>query len=331
VFILWNQSLVNITYYSIIGFGIYKQARIFEQYAQYDTYIKYYICCTYYTFYKIRIADIGSIADISPPLLFSPMHILSFANNKGGVGKTTSALAVAHTLHAQGVPVLLIDADPQANASKTFPTVTEVPTIVGLGSVLEGRLTLNQAVEQIQPNFWLLRATSELARQEKVLGSQPDYVFALREMLTEGFDLPVQVVILDTPPNLGPLTVAALVASQHVFIPLKPEFFANEGMTALQAMVGRLRKSFAPTLRVSGIFFTEYARSYRRALHHQVVASIERDPLLTGLVMQTTIRENVALPESQSMGQSIHAWAPTSNGANDYQTLTNEIREILAI
>jgi chromosome partitioning protein len=259
------------------------------------------------------------------------MHILSFANNKGGVGKTTSALAVAHTLHAQGVPVLLIDADPQANASKTFPTVTEVPALAGLGSVLEGRLSLSQAVEQTQPNFWLLRATSELARQEKVLGSQPDYVFALREMLTEGFDLPVQVVIIDTPPNLGPLTVAALVASQHVFIPLKPEFFANEGMTALQAMVGRLRKSFAPDLRVSGIFFTEYARSYRRALHHQVVASIERDPLLTGLVMQTTIRENVALPESQSMGQSIQAWAPNSNGANDYQALTNEIRAILAI
>jgi chromosome partitioning protein len=259
------------------------------------------------------------------------MHVLSFANNKGGVGKTTSALAVAHTLHTQGVPVLLIDADPQANASKTFPVSPEAAALGGLGSVLEGRLSLSQAVEQPEPNFWLLRATSELARQEKVLGSQPDYVFALREMLSEGFDLPVQVVIIDTPPNLGPLTVAALVASQHVFIPLKPEFFANEGMTALQAMVGRLRKSFAPALRVSGIFFTEYARTYRRALHHQVVASIERDPQLTGLVMQTTIRENVALPESQSMGQSIHAWAPTSNGANDYQTLTDEIRAILAI
>jgi chromosome partitioning protein len=295
---------------------------------QYGTYTKTHICYAYYITGKCSIASIAGIFQL---LLLSYMHILSFANNKGGVGKTTSALAVAHTLHAQGVPVLLIDADPQANASKTFPTVTEVPALAGLGSVLEGRLSLSQAVEQTQPNFWLLRATSELARQEKVLGSQPDYVFALREMLTEGFDLPVQVVIIDTPPNLGPLTVAALVASQHVFIPLKPEFFANEGMTALQAMVGRLRKSFAPDLRVSGIFFTEYARSYRRALHHQVVASIERDPLLTGLVMQTTIRENVALPESQSMGQSIQAWAPNSNGASDYQALTNEIRAILAI
>lgn len=259
------------------------------------------------------------------------MHVLSFANNKGGVGKTTSALAVAHTLHQQGLSVLLIDADPQANASKTFPLPTAAPTAGGLGSVLEGRQLLSQAVEQPLPGLWLLRATSELARQEKVLGSQPDYVFALREMLTEGFTLPVQVVVLDTPPNLGPLTVAALVASQHVFIPLKPEFFANEGMTALLAMVARLRKSFAPELRVSGIFFTEYARTYRRALHHQVVASIEQDPQLTGLVLRTSIRENVALPESQSMGQSIHDWAPASNGAVDYQALTREIRAILAV
>ena len=263
--------------------------------------------------------------------VFLFMHVISFANNKGGVGKTTSALAVAHTLHAQGLRVLLIDADPQANASKTFvASATTAPA--GLGEVLEGRLPLAEAVEQPAPGLWLLRATSDLARQEKVLGSQPDYVFALRELLTEKFPLPaVQVVVLDTPPNLGPLTVAALVASQHVFIPLKPEFFANEGMTALMAMVARLRKSFAPQLRVSGIFFTEYGRSYRRALHHQVVASIEQDPQLAGLVLRTSIRENVALPESQSMGQSIHAWSPGSNGASDYRDLSNEIRTILKI
>ena len=251
------------------------------------------------------------------------MHIISFANNKGGVGKTTSALAVAHSLHAQGIPVLLIDADPQANASKTFPAASG--SGAGLSEVLEGRVPFAQAVEQVEPGLWLLRATAELARQEKVLGSQPDYVFAFREQLTEHFILPVEVVIIDTPPNLGPLTVASLVASQDVFIPLKPEFFANEGMTALLAMVSRLHKSFAPQLRVSGIFFTGYARSYRRALHHQVVASIEQDPQLAPLVLRTSIRENVSLPESQSMGQSIHAWAPGSNGAIDYQNLANEI------
>jgi chromosome partitioning protein len=258
------------------------------------------------------------------------MDIITFANNKGGVGKTTSALAVAQTLHEQGLRVLLIDADPQANASKTFPVVG-ASQAGGLGGVLEGRLTLSEAIESPVPDFWLLRATSDLARQEKVLGSQPDYVFALREMLGEDFNLPIQVVVIDTPPNLGPLTVAALVASRHVFIPLKPEFFANEGMTALIGMVARLRKSFAPDLRVSGIFFTEYARTYRRALHHQVVASIEQDPQLKPLIMQTTIRENVALPESQSMGQSIHSWAADSNGATDYRNLTKEILAILAI
>lgn len=255
------------------------------------------------------------------------MRILSFANNKGGVGKTTSALAVAHTLHKMGKQVLLIDADPQSNATKTFHTNA---TRQGLGAVLDGKILLPAAVEEVAPGFFLLGSTGELARQEKLLGSQPDYVFAIREMLASSA-LGVEYVVIDTPPNLGPLTVASLVASHDVFVPLKPEFFANEGMAALIDMVARLHKGFAPLLRVSGIFFTEYAPSYRRALHHQVVAAITADPLLAPIVMKTTIRENVALPESQSVHQGIHDWAPLSHGATDYDLLTKEILAILAI
>jgi chromosome partitioning protein len=254
------------------------------------------------------------------------MRILTFANNKGGVGKTTSALAVAHTLHKVGKRVLLIDADPQANASKTFLSTSPH---LGLGAVLDSRTQLLDASEQVSPGFYLLRSAGDLARQEKVLGSQPDYVFALREILATN-PLNVEFVVIDTPPNLGPLTVAALVASHDVFVPLKPEFFANEGMAALMDMVARLHKGFAPILQVSGIFFTEYASTYRRALHHQVVAAIKDDPEVSRLVMQTTIRENVSLPESQSVHQGIHEWAPLSNGATDYDALTREILAILA-
>jgi chromosome partitioning protein len=260
-------------------------------------------------------------------LLIHRMRIISFANNKGGVGKTTSALSVAHTLHKQGKRVLLIDADPQANTSKTFAVDHPLP---GLGALLDGKVSLTEVADEISPGFHLLRSGGDLARQEKVLGSQPDYVFALREMLASAGDV-ADYVVIDTPPNLGPLTVASLVASHDVFIPLKPEFFANEGMAALMDMVVRLHKGFAPLLRVSGIFFTEYAPSYRRALHHQVVAAIKQDPQLLPLVMQTTIRENVSLPESQSVRQGIHDWAPLSNAAVDYQALTKEILAIIAI
>jgi chromosome partitioning protein len=250
------------------------------------------------------------------------MHLLSFANNKGGVGKTTSALCVAHALAEQGFQVVLLDCDPQANASKTFQVPAGVPHI---GEVLEEKLSLAQALYRVGPQLQLVRAERSLAQQEKVFGTQPDYIFFLRDQLAGITN--VDYVIIDTPPSLAALTVASLVASEAVFVPLHPEFFGNEGMTALLDMCSRLQKNFNPKLRVGGIFFTEYAPSYRRALHHQVVQQLRDDPTLGPLVMQTTIRENVALPESQSMQQSIFSWAPQSNGALDYRNLTAEIRQ----
>lgn len=249
-----------------------------------------------------------------------PVHILTFANNKGGVGKTTSSLCVAHTLAEQGFQVALLDCDPQANASKTFSIPDGVPH---LGQVLEEKITLAQALHRISENLQVVRAERTLAQQEKVFGTQPDYVFFLREQLAgiQGVDY----VIIDTPPSLAALTVTSLVASDAVYIPLHPEFFGNEGMTALIDMCTRLQKNFNPKLRIGGIFFTEYSRTYRRALHHQVVQQLQQDATLGPLIMQTTIRENVALPESQSMRQSIHGWAPQSNGAADYRQLTQEI------
>ena len=258
-------------------------------------------------------------------LTYPSMHIITFANNKGGVGKTTSALSVAHTLANAGHQVVLLDCDPQANASKTFDLPAGKPHI---GEVLAEQISLPQALVRVSENLQIVRAERTLAQQEKIFGTQPDYVFYLREQLAtlQG----IAYVVIDTPPSLAALTVASLVASEAVFIPLHPEFFGNEGMTALLDMCARLQKNFNPSLRIGGIFFTEYAPSYRRALHHQVVQQLKNDPTLGPLIMQTTIRENVALPESQSMQQSIHAWAPQSNGSADYRTLTEEIVSVLA-
>lgn len=253
------------------------------------------------------------------------MHIITFANNKGGVGKTTSALSVAHTLANTGFQVVLLDCDPQANASKTFEVPADTPHI---GEVLGERIQLSQALFRVSATLQLVRAERTLAQQEKIFGTQPDYVFFLREQLATLNA--VDYVIIDTPPSLAALTVASLVASEAVYIPLHPEFFGNEGMTALLDMCARLQKNFNPKLRIGGIFFTEYAPTYRRALHHQVVQQLKEDPILGPLIMQTTIRENVALPESQSMRQSIHAWAPQSNGSADYKQLTEEIISTLS-
>ncbi|MGI4871818.1 MAG: ParA family protein [Janthinobacterium lividum] len=252
------------------------------------------------------------------------MRILTFANNKGGVGKTTSALSVAHRLAELGHQVLFIDADPQANASTASGLPAEQPHL-GLALVEgEGAPTLAGLCHPVSEQLSMVRSARIMAQQEKGFGNSPDYQFFFRQQLDE-LRARFEYVILDTAPNLGPLTVSALVASEAVFIPLQPNLFGSEGMTALIEMVARLKRNFNPQLRIGGIFFTKYSPTYRKALHHQYARDLQADPALASLIMQQTIRENVSLDEAQSMQQPIYAWAPTSNGAADYRGLTDEI------
>ena len=252
------------------------------------------------------------------------MRILTFANNKGGVGKTTSALAVAHRLAGLGKQVLFIDADPQANASTASGLPTGLPHLGLALTEGEGSPTLTTLAHPMGPTLSMVRAARVMAQQEKGFGNAPDYQFFFRQQL-ENLQGRFEYVIIDTAPNLGPLTVSALVASEAVFIPLQPNLFGSEGMTALIEMVARLKRNFNPQLRIGGIFFTKYSPTYRKALHHQYARELQADPALESLIMTQTIRENVSLDEAQSMQQPIYEWAPSSNGAADYRSLTDEI------
>jgi chromosome partitioning protein len=266
------------------------------------------------------------------------MRIITFANRKGGVGKTTSALAIAHRLAQLGYQTLLIDADPQGNASSTIADLPAVP-----GSLAAALATANGLGPQLNaaaPNLYCVTAGEDLTRQEKLLGQEMDYGWffrnALQDLETSLAAGPTQgngpkprpakfdFVLIDTSPYLGTLAVAAMVASEAVFIPLQPNYFNSEGLTKVVEMVGVIRRNFNPLLRIGGIFFTKYARTYRKALHHQYAQALEADPVLGKLVMQQTIRENVALDESQAGQQAIYDWAPASNGAADYRALTAE-------
>ena len=266
------------------------------------------------------------------------MRIITFANRKGGVGKTTSALAIAHRLAQLGYQTLLVDADPQGNASSTIADLPAVPGSLAATLATAGGLypQLNAAA----PNLYCVTAGEDLTRQEKLLGQEMDYGWFFRNILhdlasaltkgqgrtggkpplPESFDF----VLIDTSPYLGTLAVSAMVASEAVFIPLQPNYFNSEGLTKVVEMVGVIRRNFNPHLRIGGIFFTKYARTYRKALHHQYARALEADPVLGKLVMQQTIRENVALDESQAGQQPIYDWAPNSNGATDYRALTEE-------
>lgn len=263
------------------------------------------------------------------------MRIITFANRKGGVGKTTSALAIAHRLAQLGYQTLLVDADPQGNASSTIADLPAEP-----GSLAAALATTHGLAAQLNlaaPNLYCITAGEDLTRQEKLLGQEMDYGWyfrnalqALATALATGeprqASLPSQFdfVLIDTSPYLGTLAVAAMVASEAVFIPLQPNYFNSEGLTKVVEMVGVIRRNFNPHLRIGGIFFTKYARTYRKALHHQYARALEADEVLGKLVMQQTIRENVALDESQAGQQPIYDWAPNSNGAADYRALTAE-------
>jgi chromosome partitioning protein len=250
------------------------------------------------------------------------MKIITFANHKGGVGKTTSTLNVAYSLVQQGYRVLLVDTDAQRNLTRSLPLPVVYPD---LGLVLKNEATLEQVVlENVDENLSLIASTRELEYLEKVLTQQFGYEHLLRNGLAPLADR-YDYCLIDTPPRLSALTYAALVASQAVFIPCQPEFYGYEGLTDLLEACYRVNRHFNAELVIGGLFFTKYSSKYRKRLHHEVVDLIGQQYAGEGFVLTTTIRENVALAEAQAQKQSIHAWAPGSNGASDYETLTREM------
>ena len=248
------------------------------------------------------------------------MKILTFANHKGGVGKTTSTLTVGQELARRGHRVLFVDCDPQHNLTMSFPTTATF----NVGTVIRGERTLRQVIIRVGEGLGLASSARELTQLEKILGQQPAYQFFLRDQLEEvqqDFDY----VLVDTPPALTSLTYAALVASDAVFIPVQPEFYGYEGLTTLLDACAVMRKNFNARLKVGGLFLTKYSPNYRLTLHHDVV-SIMRENAVTGpLLMTTSIRQNGKLSEAQIEKKNLFDYAPDSNGAEDYRELTTEI------
>jgi chromosome partitioning protein len=250
------------------------------------------------------------------------MQILTIANRKGGVGKTTSAWAIAHALSNRGHRTLLVDCDPQRNLSLILP---QLPADKHIGLVASGEATLAEAMQPVGPHLWLVQATEAIVAAEKVLGTQMDYIMVLKNALA-GLEEQMDYVLFDTSPSPhSPLAVAALTASTATFIPVHPEYLSYEGLTSLLDVVARVKKSFNAGLQVGGLFLTRYSPTYRKRLHHEFVDMLRQHPTLGPLLMDTSIRENVALAEAQVNRQSLQEYAPTSNAYIDYETLTTEM------
>jgi len=245
-------------------------------------------------------------------------RIITIANQKGGVGKTTTAINLAASLAALDRRILLIDLDAQANATSGlgFPREKQGPDSYDV--LLSG--TADGAVrETVFPNLWLLPSGRDLVGAEIELVDKADRETRLKEAI-EPLREAYEFLFVDSPPALSLLTVNALTAADAVLVPIQTEYFALEGMTALLETVDRVRGAFNPSLEVEGIVLTMFDE--RTNLARQVTEDIRQH--FGDRVFKTVIPRNVRLGEAPSFGKPVLAYDVKSRGAEAYLALARE-------
>lgn len=246
--------------------------------------------------------------------------VLAIANQKGGVGKTTTAINLAAALALRKKRTLLIDLDPQSNASIAFLEASDIQ--LSMFDVFSDRAPEMSKV--IRPtkdaNLFLAPAKLSLARLEQQLAGQFDAPYKLKDALAPVLK-DYEFVVIDTPPALGILTVNALVASSHLLVPIQAAYFAIEGTDDLLETYGRIRSRPNPNLKVLGVVITLYDRrtNISRDTHEQIRA------VFGDALFKTRISKNVRLEESPAYKETIFSFAPKSPGAEEYKKLSMEV------
>lgn len=246
--------------------------------------------------------------------------IIAVANQKGGVGKTTTTVNLAASLGVLEKKVLLIDADPQANASSGLGIdVEEVSQ--GTYQLLEHAISAKDAIVATNsPNVDLIPAHIDLVAIEIELVDKQDREYMLKAALKEVVD-DYDYILIDCAPSLGLITLNALVAANSVIIPIQCEYFALEGLGKLLNTIKSVQKIHNPDLDIEGLLLTMYDSRLR--LSNQVVEEVKTH--FQDMVFNTVIQRNVRLSEAPSYGESIIAYDATSKGAINYLNLANEI------
>jgi chromosome partitioning protein len=247
--------------------------------------------------------------------------ILTLTNQKGGVGKSTSVIHLGVALAELGQQVLLVDLDPQGHLAEGFGVIAD-NLANEMSDVIEGTKQLSDIIiKKIRPNLDLAPSNIRLSDMELTLVNMPSREYKLRQAL-EPVKNAYDYVLIDCPPNLGLLTINALMASNHVLIPMAAEFYAMLGVSLLINTVNSIRDAANPGLSVLGIIHTRY----KHTVHAREVVERTKAELGNSIhVFEATINESTRFPEASGQGTTVFEIAPDIPGAVAYRQIAKEI------
>ena len=251
------------------------------------------------------------------------MRVLAVSNQKGGVGKTTTAINLGTALAAIGERVLIVDMDPQGNASTGLGVPRETRRVTIYDVVVDGRSIADAAVETAVPGLSIVPADADMSGVEIELSQADRRSYRLRDALAAtgagqtGYDY----VLIDCPPSLNLLTLNAMAAADAVLVPLQCEFFALEGLSQLMRTIDMVRQSLNPALEIQGLVLTMYDR--RNALSGQVAADVRAH--FGDKVYDSVIPRNVRVSEAPSFGKPVLIYDLKCTGSQAYLRLAREV------